>query len=106
MKALAPDLWNILGILLSGDQRSQSQCDLDGDQIMADLVTGDKAGLLEVEADAETVDENGTFRQYTSNLLSMPTSAALEAILDIFAVHKSKLTVSDFILTLLEDSKL
>ena len=46
------------------------------------------------------------FRQYTSNLLSMPTSAALEAILDIFAVHKSKLTVSDFILTLLEDSKL
>ena len=36
----------------------------------------------------------------------MPTLAALEAVLDIFAVHKSKLTVSDFILTLLEDSKL
>ena len=36
----------------------------------------------------------------------MPTLAVLEAILDIFAVHKSELTVSDFILTLLEDSKL
>ena len=47
-----------------------------------------------------------TFRQYTFNLLSMPTLAVLEAVLDIFAVHKSELTVSDFILTLLEDSKL
>jgi hypothetical protein len=63
MKDLAPDLWNILGILLSGHQRSQSQCDLDRDQIMADLVTGDEAGLPEVEGDVENVDENGTFRQ-------------------------------------------
>jgi hypothetical protein len=67
MKMLAPDLWNILGLLLSGDQRSQQQNDLDGDQIMADPLAGNEDDLWEglpeitMADDAETVDENGTF---------------------------------------------
>jgi hypothetical protein len=37
MKMLAPDLWNILGLLLVGDQRSWRQCaekDSNGDLVM------------------------------------------------------------------------
>jgi hypothetical protein len=67
---IAPDLWNILGLLLSSDQRSQrwNNPGPDGDQILVDSVAGDDGlweGLLEITMadDGETVDENRTFIQ-------------------------------------------
>jgi hypothetical protein len=72
MKMLAPDLWNILGLLLIGDKRSQRQCaekDSNGDLVMADTGEDDDLweGLPEIAPDetndSEMVDENGTFTQ-------------------------------------------
>jgi hypothetical protein len=72
MKILAPELWDILGLLLSGDQRSRRQHaenDFNGDHIMADAEADDDElweGLAEIHVPDDaggTVDENGTFMQ-------------------------------------------
>ena len=71
MKMLAPDLWNILGLLLTGDKISQRQCaekDSNGDLVMADPGDDDLwEGLPEIAPDKtndlEMVDENRTFMQ-------------------------------------------
>jgi hypothetical protein len=76
MKELAPDLWDILGIMLLGDKKRPPK-DLDNDQIMeGDAVPNVTSQDLEDEA--EQIDENGTSVKH--NLDSRTKAAWKEAI--------------------------
>jgi hypothetical protein len=89
MKSLAPDLWNILGLLLSSDQRSQRQ----NNQIMEDSVAGDDGlweGLPEIVMtdDGETVDENRAFIQLDPHKKAVRCDAICTIVCHWYTIYK------------------
>ena len=89
MKSLAPDLWNILGLLLSSDQRSRRQ----NNQLMEDSVAGDDGlweGLPEIAMtdDGETVDENGAFIQLDPHKKAVRRDTICTIICHWYTIYK------------------
>jgi hypothetical protein len=97
MKVLAPDLWNILGLLLSGDRRSwrqHAENDSGGDHMMADIGTDGEdlwEGFCEPDDADKTVDENGTFLQLNSKKKADRQDAICTIICNLMIFHTTKI---------------